>query len=73
MRRIFTFTPSRTVARIAVGVAVLSVAVGLWNVLVLHRRHPGLFWQVVFPLLVLRLSIALYRRSRAAAPPPDGA
>ena len=64
MRRIPAFTPSRTLCRIAILIAALSVALGAWNVFVLNRHRPGIFWQLVFPLLMLRLTLTLYRRSR---------
>ena len=64
------FAPSPTLCRVLVAVAAMSVATGAWNVFVLHRQRPGIFWQLVFPLLVLRLAVSLYRRSRndSAAP-----
>ena len=68
MRRFLALRPSRTVGRLAVVIAALSVALGAWNVFVLDRHRPGIFWQLVFPLLMLRLSLTLYRRSRQARP-----
>ena len=64
MRRIRPLRPSPTLCRIAIAVAAFSVALGAWNVFVLHRQRPGIFWQLVFPLLMLRLTVTLYRRSR---------
>ena len=69
MHRLRSFAPSRTLARIAVIVAAFSVALGAWNVFVLHQRRPGIFWQLVFPLLMLRLTLTLYRRSRRTDAP----
>ena len=66
MRRGRGFAPSPTLCRVLITIAAISVAMGAWNVFVLHRQRPGIFWQLVFPLLVLRLTISLYRRSRRA-------
>ena len=68
MRWLPTLRPSRTLSRVAVVAAALSVALGAWNVFVLQRPRPGIFWQLVFPLLMLRLSLTLYRRSVARGP-----
>ena len=70
MHRFLSLAPSRTLGRIAVVVAAFSVAVGAWNVFVLHQRRPGIFWQLFFPLLMLRLTLTLYRRSRRSGAPP---
>ena len=58
------FAPSPTLCRVLIAVAALSVATGAWDVFVLRRQRPGVFWQIVFPLLVLCLAVVLYRRSR---------
>ena len=56
----------RSIYRVAVIVAAMSFALGVWRVFVENDRRPGLFWQLLFPLLVLRLALTLYRRSRSA-------
>jgi hypothetical protein len=53
----------RSLYRVAVLLAALSFLLGVWRVLVEHDRRPGPFWQLLFPLLVLRLALTLYRRS----------
>ena len=53
----------RSLYRVAIIVAALSFLLGAWRVFVEHDRRPGPFWQLLFPLLVLRLALLLYRRS----------
>ena len=43
--------------------AALTFLLGAWRVFVEHDRRPGPFWQLLFPLLILRLALTLYRRS----------
>jgi hypothetical protein len=66
MRRLLSIAPSRALCRLAILMAAASVLLGAWNVFVLDRQRPGMFWQLVFPLIMLRLSVTLYRRSRHA-------
>jgi hypothetical protein len=54
---------SRALYRVAIMVAAGSFLLGVWRVFVEHDRRPGPFWQLLFPLLVLRLALTLYRRS----------
>lgn len=56
----------RSLYRVAVLVAAMSFLLGVWRVFVEHDRRPGPFWQLLFPLLVMRLALTLYRRSRSA-------
>jgi hypothetical protein len=51
--------------RVAAVSALLSLGAGLWQIVVQHDRTPGMFWQLLFPLVVLRIALTLYRRSRS--------
>ena len=53
----------RSLYRVAIVLAGLTFLLGLWRVFVERDRWPGPFWQLLFPLLVLRLALTLYRRS----------
>lgn len=66
MIRIRVGPRSAALYRIAAIASAIAFVLGCWRVFVHHGWRPGLFWQLVFPLLVLRLSLTLYRRSRAA-------
>jgi hypothetical protein len=53
----------RSLYRVAIILAGLTFVLGVWRVFVRHDRQPGPFWQLLFPLLVLRLALTLYRRT----------
>jgi hypothetical protein len=56
----------RSLYRLTIMVAGVSFLIGVWRVFVEHDRRPGPFWQLLFPLLVMRLALALYRRTGSA-------
>jgi hypothetical protein len=55
---------SRKLYRVVVAIAAISVAFGAWSVAVGRNPWRGLFWELIFPLLVLALALTLYRRSQ---------
>ncbi|MBW3628037.1 MAG: hypothetical protein KY464_01955 [Gemmatimonadetes bacterium] len=56
----------RSLYRIAIILAAFSFARAVWRVFFEHDRRPGPLWQLLFPLLILRLALTLYRRSGRA-------
>jgi hypothetical protein len=66
MFRVRSAPRSRFLYRTAMVAAGLSFLAGCWRVFVAPGWTPGLFWQLVFPLLVLRVALVLYRRSGEA-------
>lgn len=55
---------SRRLYRLAIAMSLLSLALGTGRLLAERDPRPSVFWQIVFPLLVLGLALAMYRRSR---------
>ena len=62
----FSRPRSRRLYRVATVIAALSSLIGFWRVFIEGARRPGLFWQLLFPLLILWLALTLHRRSRSS-------
>lgn len=57
---------SRRLYRFGAAVALVSFGFGSWRFFVERDVIGGVFWQLIFPLLMFRVCLTLYRRSSDA-------
>ena len=55
---------SRMLYRVAASVAVISLGFGIWRLFVGRGYARGSLWELIVPLLVLRLALTLYHRHK---------